>query len=81
MAELEDEVDELGRQLIADAVDEAIGYLLVAIDQEILPLSYRNERGHTVKLWDATDGLAGEYMSDDGWRSRFSAERSFADLA
>jgi hypothetical protein len=72
-------VDELASQIIADSVDEAIGYLLVAIDQQTLPLSYRTSDGGNADLWDSADGLSGEYMGSDGWRSRFSSERIFED--
>jgi hypothetical protein len=40
----------LATQVIADCVDEAIGCLLVAIDQELLPLIYRGRSGETVEL-------------------------------
>jgi hypothetical protein len=77
----EDGVDELLAQVVADAVDETIGYFLIAIDQQIMRLAFHGSSGDVVELAEATDGLSGDYSSDDGWRSRFSAERVYDDSA
>jgi hypothetical protein len=62
-------------------VDEAIGCLLVAIDQELLPLIYRGRSGETVELAEVGDeGLAGAYLAGGGWVMRYSQERSTDDF-
>ena len=76
--------DALAAQVIADCVDEAIGYLLVAIDQGLLPLTYRGRSGETVDLTEVGDeGLAGAYIASGGWVMQYSQERctdDFSDL-
>ena len=76
--------DAWASQVIADCVDETIGYLLVAIDQEILPLVYRGRSGETVDLAEAGDeGLSGAYIASGGWVAQHSRERytdDFSDL-
>jgi hypothetical protein len=68
--------------VIPDTVDEAVFYLLDAIDNGNLNLSFTAANGKTVDL--ATDGLgelAGWYLGD--WRALYSQERfvdDFADL-
>ncbi len=62
--------------LIPDCVDEAIFAFLRAIDQGLLRLSFTTESGETVDL--AKDGrgeLAARYMSNGGWREKYSKER------
>ena len=65
--------------IIPDVVDDTVFYLLHAIDEGLLPLSYKASNGRVVDL--TTEGLselAGWYMGIDGWREQYSSER-FAD--
>jgi len=76
--------DALAARVIADCVDEALGYLLIAIDEEVLPLVYRGRSGETVDLTEVGDeGLAGAYIASGGWVRQYSQERctdDFGDL-
>lgn len=73
---------ELVRTVIADCVDETIGYLLVAIDQGLLHLSYTDASGERVDLSEeGLGGLSGWYMGSDGWRQRYSRERFVDDFS
>lgn len=69
--------------LISDCVDETVFYLLQAIDQGVLRVSFKSSNGVTVDLGAEGAGeLSGWYMSSGGWRA-YSAERfvdDFADL-
>lgn len=70
--------------LVPDCVDETVFFLLQAIDQGVLSVSFKASNGVTVDLGAAGAGeLSGWYMSSDGWRAAHSAERfvdDFADL-
>jgi hypothetical protein len=76
--------EDAARTVIPDCVDEAIFYLLQAIDQGVLRLSYTDETGEVVDLSKAGLGeLSGWYMGSGGWRARYSEQRfvdDFADL-
>ena len=66
--------------LIPDCVDEAIFAFLRAIDQGLLRLSFTTESGETVDLTkDGRGELAARYMSNGGWRAKYSKERFFDD--
>jgi hypothetical protein len=70
---------------IPDCVDETIFYLLRAIDQGVLRISYTNEAGESVDLTEVGMGeMSGWYMGSGGWRSQYSEQRyvdDFADIA
>jgi hypothetical protein len=78
-------LDSVAKVLIPDVVDCAVFYLLEAIDQGLLQLSFKSSDGKTVDLPEEGFGeLAGWYMGSGGWRAMFSQERyvdDFADLA
>ena len=62
--------------LIPDCVDAALFFLLNAIDQGVLRLQFKAANGKVVDLPSEGNGeLAGWYLGEGGWRSRFSAER------
>jgi hypothetical protein len=64
--------------VVPDSVDEALFFLMNAIDQGILRLQYVTDDGRTVDLTDKGLGeLAGWYIGPDGWRRRYSKERFF----
>lgn len=77
----QEETSEAVRIAIPDCVDEAIASLLVAIDQGLIEISFRDLSGALLDLSEAGHGeLAGWYMGSDGWRSRFSNERYVDDF-
>ncbi|MBI2391860.1 MAG: hypothetical protein HYV09_19875 [Deltaproteobacteria bacterium] len=66
---------------IPDCVDETIFYLLHAIDEGSLRLSFTASSGRTVDLTEEGLGeLSGWFMGSEGWRRAYSEER-FADDA
>jgi hypothetical protein len=74
--------EELASVLIPDVVDDTIFYLLQAIDQELLQLSFVASNGKRVDL--VTEGLgelSGWYMGSPGWRAMFAKERFNDDLS
>jgi hypothetical protein len=75
---------EFARVVISDVVDNTVFYLLHAIDEGGLRLSYTASNGKTVDLTEqGKSELAGWYAGSDGWRDRYSKERfvdDFADL-
>jgi len=77
-----EESRELVKNIIPDIVDETICYLLQAIDQELLRVSYSGSTGKIIDL--STDGLgelSGWYMGSDGWRALYAKERFIDDFA
>lgn len=76
--------DAFANVLIPDIVDNTLFYLLYAIDDGLLKLSFTASNGKTVDL--STEGLselAGWYMGSDGWRANYAKERfvdDFCDL-
>jgi hypothetical protein len=75
-----DRVDpEVLRTVIPDCVDETVFWLLQAIDQGVLRLSYTDAAGNQVDLAEAGLGeLAGWYSGS--WRFTHSEERSVDDF-
>lgn len=74
-----------GKEMIPDCIDDAVFYLLRAIDEGIIRLHFVSSNGRVVDL--TTEGLgelAGWYAGSGGWRADYSEERyvdDFADLA
>jgi hypothetical protein len=70
--------------LVPDIVDSTLFYLLHAIDDGVLNLSFTASNGRIVDL--STEGLselAGWYMGSDAWRAKYAKERfvdDFSDL-
>jgi len=72
----------LARVIIPDVVDDTIFYLLQAIDEGLITLSYTSSTGRAVNLTkEGNSELAGWYMGSDAWRERYSHERFFDDLS
>lgn len=72
------------RMLISDAVDEAIANLLIAIDQEVMPLSFTSSNGKTVDLTEvarSSGDLSGWYGGSGGWCEKYTKERFIDDFA
>src|SRR5689334_3133986 len=63
-----------------DIVDDTIFFLLRAIDQELLRVSFTASNGTTINLpQDGFGELGGWYMGSPGWRAEFSGERFVDD--
>ena len=76
------DLQHIGNVLIPDVVDDTIFYLLQAIDQGVLQVSFLSPDGKTVDLCKEGKGeLSGWYMGSDGWRAMFAKERFFDDLS
>jgi hypothetical protein len=71
--------------VIPDCVDGAVFFLLEAIDQGAIRLTFKSSSGTLVDLTQEGLGeMAGWYMGSGGWRAQYSSERlvdDFADLA
>jgi hypothetical protein len=68
--------------LIPDVVDETLASLLLAIDQQLLRLSFTTSTGKSTDL--VTDGfgeLCGWYKGGGGWCERYSKERFVDDFS
>lgn len=71
-------VDDLLREVIPDCVDTALFYLLNAIDEGVLPISFKASSGKVIDLVEAGESEMagwGAMGGADGWRARFSKER------
>jgi hypothetical protein len=74
--------DTLAETLIPDIVDDTIFYLLQAIDQELLPLTFMASNGKSVDLpKEGLGELSGWYMGSPGWRAMFAKERFNDDVS
>jgi hypothetical protein len=72
---------DLAKTIIPDIVDETLARLLLAIDQQLLPLSFTATTGKTVSLTSEGLGeLCGGYLGGD-WRQRYSRERFIDDFS
>jgi hypothetical protein len=73
---------DLAKSMIPDCIDDALFYLLYAIDSGVLRLSFTASNGNVVDL--TTDGL-GELagwlaMGKGGWKSHYSQQRFVDDF-
>jgi len=81
-AKINSKIDNLPEMMIPDCVDETVFYLLQAIDQGILDLSFKSVSGKVVNLSKEGLGeLSGWYMGSGGWRSEHSEQRYIDDFA
>jgi hypothetical protein len=70
------DLESIAGVLIPDIVDDAMFYLLRAVDQGILPLCYSASNGKHVDLSEEGLGeLGGWFMGSPGWRAMFATER------
>jgi len=70
------QLDEIATVLIPDIVDDTIYYLLRAIDEGLLQLSFTDSKGKTINL--STEGLGelgGWYVGE--WCLKYTKERVF----
>lgn len=73
---------ELAVEMIPDCVDDTLFYLLNAIDQGFLKISFTASSGRTVDLTEAGESeMSGWYMATNGWRAAISKERFNDDFA
>ena len=74
------DLESIASVLIPDIVDETIFYLLRAIDDGLLPMSFIGSNAKKVDLSkDGLGELSGWYMGSDGWRTMYSQERFVDD--
>ena len=71
--------DKFAEMVISDAVDDAIFYLLLAVDDGVLNISFNTSDGKKVALdGDIIGELGGWYIGD--WRKEHSTQRFFDDV-
>lgn len=71
-------MDELLVEIIPDCVDVTLFWLLSALDQGLIQLSFRSSSDKIIDLVEAGESeMGGWYMmgGTDGWRARYSKER------
>ena len=67
------------REMIPDCVDNTLFYLLNAIDQGLLQISFTGSSGKAVDLTELGGSeMSGRYMATEGWRQAYSKQR-FSD--
>ena len=72
----ESNADAIVAELIPDCIDIALFYLMKAIDNGDIRLTFTSAEGKAVDLEDEGKGeLAGWYLGDENFRARFSKER------
>ena len=70
------------RTVIPDAIDEAVGALLRAVDNGELRLKFVAKSGKEIDLTeDGLGELVGWYIGTGGWRAMYSGERFVDDFA
>ena len=75
------EPKDLASEMIPDCVDNTLFYLLNAIDQGLLKISFTASSGKTIDLTEVGESeMSGWYMATDGWRHEYSKERFADDL-
>jgi len=60
------------RQFLTEAVDQTFAQFLAFIDNHQISIHYRSKNGVETDVTAASEGLAAEPYSDDGWIARFS---------
>ncbi|MFD1425569.1 epimerase [Kroppenstedtia sanguinis] len=65
--------------LIPQIVDTTLHYTLACLEEEKddVKVSVQVDQGTVDDLVEASDGLAGELYTEDGWIARFSKERHY----
>jgi len=72
-------VDKFAEMIISDTVDDTIFYLLLAIDEGLLNISFTSSDGKKVSVeGDIIGELGGSYMGE--WRTKQSTQRCFDDI-
>ncbi len=71
--------DKFAEMVIADTVDDTIFYLLLAVDEGLLNISYNTDDGKKVNVdGDIIGELGGWYVGE--WRTEHSTQRYFGDI-
>jgi hypothetical protein len=74
--------EKIAKVMIPDIVDDTLFYLLHAIDEGSLKLSFISSDSEKIDLEkEGRSELAGWYMGSGGWRSKFSKERFIDDFS
>jgi hypothetical protein len=74
------QLEPIAKVLIPDVVDDTIFYLLRAIDEGFLQLSFTDSNGKTINLSkESPDELGGWYSGE--WRGKYTKERFIDDFA
>ena len=72
------QIEELLDEIIPDCVDTALFYLLHAVDEGLLQISFKASSGRMVDLVEAGESEMAGWSAmggTEGWRARFSKER------
>lgn len=73
------DINEFGRRIIVDSVDEALFNLFYSIDEGDLPLLFRKKQNEIIDIAELGEGeLAGNYSGF--WKYELSEERNHYDL-
>lgn len=73
------QLEQIAKTLIPDVVDDAIFYLLRAIDQDVLQLSFTDSNGQTVNLNKEGHSELGGWFAGD-WCKKYTKERFIDDF-
>lgn len=74
------DIEEMAEMIIADTVDDTIFYLLHAIDEGVLNLSFNSIDGKVINLTkEGSQELAGWFIGE--WRTKYSEQRNYNDLS
>lgn len=60
------------RQFLTEAVDQTFAQFLAFIDNHEIEIQFPSKNGVKKEVTSASDGLAGEPYSEEGWISQFS---------
>ncbi len=71
--------DKFAEMIISDTVDDTIFYLLLAVDEGLLNISFNTSDGKKLSVeGDIIGELGGWYMGE--WRTKQSTQRCFDDI-
>jgi hypothetical protein len=65
--------------IIPDCVDEALFYLLNAIDNKIIPLSFTTKDGRLIDLAEEGESEMAGWFEGGDWKSEYSQQRFYND--
>ena len=76
------DAESIVRTVIPDIVDDTLFYLLQAIDEGLLSMQFTTSSGKCLDLTrEGLGEMAGWYMGRNGWRAKYSGERSADDFS
>lgn len=71
-ASLDESAADVVRQIALFAIDRTFARFLSFFDEHEIPIEVLNKNGRKVNITAASDGLAAEPYTDDGWIERYS---------